>query len=29
MLYGLIKSFEDKDSFCFVEYNYESDARMA
>ncbi|CAD8056103.1 unnamed protein product [Paramecium sonneborni] len=29
MQYGLIKSFEDKDSFCFVEYYYESDARMA
>ena len=27
--YGLIKSFEDKESYCFVDYCYESDARIA
>lgn len=27
--YGLLKAFEDKDSYCFVDYMYESDARIA
>ena len=27
--YGMVKSFEDKDSYCFVDYFYESDARVA
>lgn len=27
--FGLVKNFEDKDSYCFVDYMYESDARIA
>lgn len=27
--YGLVKNFEDKESYCFVDYYYESDARIA
>lgn len=27
--YGLVRSFEDKESYCFVDYCYESDARLA
>ncbi|KAM3137095.1 hypothetical protein pb186bvf_010823 [Paramecium bursaria] len=27
--YGLIKNFEDKETFCFIEFCYESDARIA
>jgi RNA recognition motif-containing protein len=27
--YGLVRSFEDKESYCFVDYYYESDARIA
>jgi len=27
--FGLMKNFEDKESYCFVDYMYESDARIA